>query len=79
MEVKVYGEGGAALDRALTEFKRKIKKEGVFEDLRKHEYYQKPSVRRKLKRIEAIKRRRRETNERRKDKTNRSRRDQSSF
>ena len=37
---------------------------------------QKPSIRRKLKRIEATKRRRRETNERRKSKTNRSRRDQ---
>lgn len=79
MEVKVYGNDRPALDRALTEFKRKLKKEGIFEDLKKHEYYQKPSIRRKLKRLEATKRRRRETNERRKDKTHRSRRDPIGF
>ncbi len=79
MEVKVFGNNGAALDRALTELKKKLKKEGIFEDLRRHEYHQKPSVRRKLKKLEAIKRRRRESNERRKNQTNRSRRDQISF
>ncbi len=73
MEVRVNGSDRQALDRALTELKRKIKKEAIFEDLKKHEFYLKPSIRRKLKRIEATKRRRREDNERRRtNPTNRS-------
>ncbi len=69
MLVNVYGNDSAALDRALTEFKRRMKKEGLFEDFKRHEYYMKPSVKRKLKRLEAVKRRRRESNARTKNRT----------
>ena len=63
MYIEVRGNDDAAFQRAMTEFKRRIKKAEVLEDLRKHEYYVKPSTKRKLKRMDAIKRKRREENE----------------
>jgi len=63
MYVEVRGSDDAAFQRAMTEFKRRIKKAGLFEDLKKHEYYVKPSLRKKLKKLDAIKRKRREENE----------------
>jgi len=63
MYVEVRGSDDAAFQRAMTEFKRRVKKAGLFEDLKKHEYYVKPSLRKKLKRLGAIKRKRREENE----------------
>ena len=74
MQVNVRGNDDAALGRALAEFKKQVKREGILEDLRKYEYYLKPSLKRKLKRQEALKRRRREANARARSKTNRSRR-----
>lgn len=43
-------------DVALRRFKRACEKAGVLTDVRKHEYYEKPSQRRKRKRAAAIKR-----------------------
>ena len=63
MYIEVRGNDDAAFQRAMTEFKRRIKKAGVLEDLRKYEYYVKPSARKMLKRLDAIKRKRREENE----------------
>ena len=63
MYIEVRGNDDAAFQRAMTEFKRRIKKAGVLEDLRKYEYYVKPSAKKKLKRLDAIKRKRREENE----------------
>jgi len=63
MYVEVRGSDDVALQRALTEFKRQVKKAGLFEDLKKHEYFVKPSLRKKLKSVEATKRKRREENE----------------
>ncbi len=62
MYVEVRGSTEKDFQIALAEFKKRVKKAGVMEDLRKHEYYVKPSVKRKLKRAEAQKRRRREQN-----------------
>lgn len=62
MYVEVKGSTDKDFQIALSIFKSKVKKAGVMEDLRKHEYYIKPSVKRKLKRAEAQKRRRREQN-----------------
>jgi small subunit ribosomal protein S21 len=38
-----------SLDAALKRFKRSCQKAGVMQDIRKHEHYDKPSVRRKKK------------------------------
>jgi len=45
-----------SLDNALKRFKRKCQKDNVMGDLRKKEYYEKPSVRRKKKSEAARKR-----------------------
>jgi small subunit ribosomal protein S21 len=47
-----------SLDSALRRFKRQVQKNGVLRDARKHEHYEKPSVRRKKKSEAARKRRR---------------------
>ena len=38
-----------SLDNALRRFKRNCAKSGILKDIRKHEHYDKPSVRRKKK------------------------------
>lgn len=63
MYVEVRGTDDRAFSIALAEFKKKVKKAEILSDLRKHEAYIKPSVRLKLKRLEALKRRRREERE----------------
>jgi len=63
MYIEVKGSDDAAFQRAVSEFKRRVKKAGIFEDLKKHEYHVKPSLRKKLKRLDALKRKRREENE----------------
>ncbi|MGI6036730.1 MAG: 30S ribosomal protein S21 [Limnochordia bacterium] len=45
------------LDRALRRFKRSCQRSGVLRDARRHEHYEKPSVRRKKKSEAARKRR----------------------
>jgi small subunit ribosomal protein S21 len=47
-----------SLDSALRRFKRQVQKNGVLRDARRHEHYEKPSVRRKKKSEAARKRRR---------------------
>jgi len=46
---------GEPIDRALRRLKHKIDKEGILKQLKKHRHYEKPSVRRRQKRIEAQK------------------------
>ncbi len=47
-----------SIDSALKRFKRKCQKDGIIGDLRKHEAYEKPSVKRKKKSEAARKRNR---------------------
>jgi len=54
MEIRVEG----SLDQAMRVLKRKLAKEGVFKEMKKRAFYEKPSVRRKRKRSEAQRRRR---------------------
>ena len=56
MEIRVEG----SLDQAMRVLKRKLAKEGVFKEMKKRAFYEKPSVKRKRKIREARKRRRRE-------------------
>jgi len=46
---EIYVRENESLDNALKRFKRATAKEGVMQDLRKKEYYQSPSVRRRKK------------------------------
>lgn len=48
------------VDHALRELRKQIKKSGLLQDLRKHEYYVAPSKKRKLKAAESFKLRKRE-------------------
>ena len=48
-----------SLDRALRRFKRKVQRSGLYSELRKRRYYEKPSAQRKRKREAAIRRERR--------------------
>jgi small subunit ribosomal protein S21 len=61
MEIRVEG----SLDQAMRALKRKLAKEGVFKEMKKRAFYEKPSVRRKRKRSEAQRRRRKEQRRRR--------------
>ena len=47
-----------SVESAIKRFKRKCQKDGIIGDLRKHEAYEKPSVKRKLKSEAARKRNR---------------------
>ena len=53
-EIKV--QKGESLDSALRRFIRSCQKAGVLSEVRKHEHYEKPSVKRKLKSEAARKR-----------------------
>lgn len=56
---KVVGKDGEHVDKLLRRFKKKVETDGILKEVRKREYYVKPSVRKKLKRTAAAKRRRR--------------------
>jgi len=46
------------INKAIKRFKRKVEDSGIMKDIKKRRYYLKPSAAKKLKRIEAGKRRR---------------------
>ena len=54
MEVKVYNN---EVSRALKFLSKKMVKEGVMKEIKKRKFYEKPSVKKKRKRKEAIKKR----------------------
>jgi len=47
---------GEPIEKALKAFKKQVEKSGVISDVRKREFYEKPSVKLKKKRIAARKR-----------------------
>jgi len=53
LEVKVYDDD---VEKALKVLKNKLAKSGLFKELRTRRHYEKPSVKRKRKRMEARKR-----------------------
>jgi small subunit ribosomal protein S21 len=53
--VKVHD--GESVDRALKAFKKQCEKSGILTEIRKREYYEKPSVKRKKKILAARKKR----------------------
>lgn len=50
MEIRVQGND---LERALKALKSKLQKEGLFREIKKRSFYEKPSVKRKRKQVEA--------------------------
>lgn len=54
MDIKVYGND---IEKALKSLKRQIQKDGLFKEIKQRSYYEKPSVKEKRKRREAIKKR----------------------
>ena len=50
---KIKVKENEELDQALRRFKKECQKSGIISDLRRHEYYEKPSVRRKKKALAA--------------------------
>lgn len=54
MEIKVVGQN---IERAIKLLKREAEKEGLFRELKKRRFYEKPSVKKKNKQREAQKKR----------------------
>ena len=59
IRLEVVVQDNESLDRALRRFKRKVQRSGLYSELRKRRYYEKPSAQRKRKREAAIRRERR--------------------
>jgi len=57
--LEVVVQDNESLDRALRRFKRKVQRSGLYSELRKRRFYEKPSAQRKRKREAAIRRERR--------------------
>jgi small subunit ribosomal protein S21 len=53
LEVTVNGKD---VEKALRDLKRKIQRDGIFQDLKKRRFYEKPSLKKKRKQREARKR-----------------------
>ncbi len=58
--VKVHE--GEPIDKALKQFKKQCEKSGILTEIKKREYYEKPSVKRKRKMLAAHKKRMRAQN-----------------
>ena len=59
ISLEVVVQDNENLERALRRFKRKVQRSGLYSELRKRRYYEKPSAQRKRKREAAIRRERR--------------------
>jgi small subunit ribosomal protein S21 len=57
--LEVIVQEGENLERALRKFKRKVQRSGLYSELRKRRFCEKPSAQRKRKREAAIRRERR--------------------
>jgi len=61
METQIIVGENESLENALKRFKRRVQKDGIIGDMKKKEEYVKPSVRRKLKSINARKKLKKES------------------
>ena len=59
ISLEVIVQDNESLDRALRRFKRKVQRSGLYSELRKRRFYEKPSAQRKRKKEAAIRRERR--------------------
>ncbi|MEE8408017.1 MAG: 30S ribosomal protein S21 [Myxococcota bacterium] len=56
---KVVVKEGEHIDKALRRFKKRVEAAGILKEVRRHEHYLKPSIRKKAKQASAAQRRRR--------------------
>ena len=56
---EIQVKDGETVEKALRRFKKKVESAGILKDVRRHEFYLKPSIRKKEKQRSADKRRRR--------------------
>ena len=56
MALKMRLRGNESIEQAVRRFKKLLERSGIPKELRKHEHYEKPSVKRKKKAIAAKKR-----------------------
>lgn len=54
MDIKVYAND---VEKALKSLKRQLQKDGLFKEIKQRSFYEKPSVKAKRKRREALKKR----------------------
>ena len=54
MDIKVYSND---VEKALKSLKRQLQKDGLFKEIKQRSFYEKPSVKAKRKRREALKKR----------------------
>lgn len=59
----VYNYGNDSIEKMYKIFRKAVEKSGLFGELRKKEFYEKPSVRRRKKHLSAIKRMEKEKRE----------------
>ncbi len=59
ISLEVQIQDNESLERALRRFKRKVQRSGLYSELRKRRFYEKPSAQRKRKKEAAIRRERR--------------------
>jgi small subunit ribosomal protein S21 len=59
IQLEVTVQDNESLERALRRFKRKVQRSGLYSELRKRRFYEKPSAQRKRKREAAVRRERR--------------------
>lgn len=52
----VYNYGNDSIDKMYKIFRKQVEKSGLFGELRKKEHYEKPSIRKRKKHLQAIKR-----------------------
>jgi small subunit ribosomal protein S21 len=52
----IYVKEGEDVGRALRRFKKKVEENGILDDLRKKEFYEKPTTKRKRKKAAGIQR-----------------------
>lgn len=64
MTITVHGND---IERAMRDLKRTLQREGLFKELKKRRFYDKPSVKKKRKQMEAERRRRKALRYKRRD------------
>jgi len=60
LKVTVRGDSAADFQKALRKFKKKVSNDGILQDLKEREYYEKPSAKRRKAKKAAINRHRRD-------------------
>ncbi|MCM2359212.1 MAG: 30S ribosomal protein S21 [Geobacteraceae bacterium] len=64
MTIIVHGND---IERALRDLKRMVQRDGILKEVRKRRFYEKPSVKKKRKQVEAERRRRKALRSKRRD------------